>query len=279
MFYEGFRSGFDDAFNVHYEDNFHFPQHIHRKYEMIVMLEGELIVTINENEYRICAGEALIVFPYQCHSYRNIGRHKTLVFIFSSGPVPFFHRQVEQSYSPYPLFNLNENRVLRMLQDVNRENFDDFEAELKDTFLRRGILYSVLSSFMKQCELKFREYGADTTLLERILIMIEAMPLDQLSLEAIAEELKYEYSYISKYFKQMMGITFTNYINQYRIHVACQMLKNEKCKMIDVAMRVGYNNLRSFNGNFKRITGITPVQFVEGMTPNWVPIGPVIVTD
>lgn len=101
----------------------------------------------------------------------------------------------------------------------------------------------------------------------------------QHTLQVIAEKLQYEYSYISKYFKQMVGISFTNYVNQYRISIACQLLQDEKCKMIDVAMRVGYNNLRSFNGNFKRITGITPLQFIEGMKPNWAPLGPVIVPE
>ena len=132
---------------------------------------------------------------------------------------------------------------------------------------------------MKQCELEPRTTSANTTLLERILIIIDSMPIDQISLQSVAEQLNYEYSYISKCFRQSVGITFTNYVNQYRIHVACQMLQDSKYKVVDVAMRVGYKNLRSFNGNFKKITGITPLQYIEGIPPMWASVGPIVVPD
>ena len=236
MLYEGFRSGFDNAFHVHFENNFNFPSHIHRNYELIVMLDGELIITVNDIEYTIRTNEALIVFPYQRHSYRSKGEHRTLVFIFSSGVVPFFHRQVEQLCPICPIFSLQHNSVMRMIETVNRSNYKAFEEEALDLYMRKGLLYAILSSFIGQCELEHRTTSANTTLLERILILIDSMPIDQISLQLVAEQLNYEYSYISKCFRQSVGITFTNYVNQYRIHVACQMLQDGNCKVIDVAM-------------------------------------------
>ena len=135
--------------------------------------------------------------------------------------------------------------------------------------MSKGILYMLLSSFMRQCTLIRRSTGYEETLLERILLLVDATPISQLSLSAIAEKLEYDYVYLSRYFRQTMNMTFTTYVNQYRIHTACQILRNEKCKIIDVALRVGYHNLRSFNGNFKKICGITPHQYIAGAESQW----------
>ena len=279
MLYEGYRSGLDNAFHMHLIDDFGFPLHMHRSYELVIVLEGKMSVTVNGIVYDVCPGEALIVFPYRSHSYRSTPPSKALLFIFSAGIVPFFHRRVEKLYPPHPVFSLKESGAMRMIDRINEIGYDMFEAELNDPFMKKGFLYSVLGSFMKQCRLEQREIDPDTTLLERILSLIDSLPPDRISLRTVAEQLKYEYSYISKYFRRTVGITFTMYVNQYRIHIACHLLQDEKCKIIDVAMRVGYNSLRSFNGNFKKMTGITPGQFIAGERPEWASVGPIVVPE
>ena len=89
MLYEGYRSGLDNAFHVHLIDNFSFPPHMHRSYELLIVLEGKMSVNVNGIVYDVYPGGALIVFPYRSHSYSSTPKSKALLLIFSAGVVPF----------------------------------------------------------------------------------------------------------------------------------------------------------------------------------------------
>lgn len=276
VLFEGFRSGFDNSFHIHYENFFNFPDHIHRSYELVVMLEGEITVTVGSRLYTLTSGQGLIIFPHQRHAYSASQPHKTLVFIFSPGRVPAFHRRVEKQIPRSPIFSLQDALIIDILRSVTRESFLAFRDRVQAPMMIKGLLYMLLSPFLDQCELVDRSTNADTNLIEEILLTIEEAPIDQLSLQSIADQIGYNYAYLSKYFCQNMGITFTNYVNYYRIHSACQILREERCKIMDVALQVGYSNLRSFNGNFKKVTGITPQEFINGVEPQWMSTGPIV---
>ncbi|MBG9376292.1 helix-turn-helix domain-containing protein [Panacibacter sp. DH6] len=70
------------------------------------------------------------------------------------------------------------------------------------------------------------------------------------------------------YFKKLMSFTFTDFINQYRIHRACVMLKQEKT-IAEVSFACGFNNVAYFNKVFKTIMNKTPSQYKKEMQFSW----------
>ena len=62
------------------------------------------------------------------------------------------------------------------------------------------------------------------------------------------------------YFKKIMNITFTDFINQYRIEQACILLLQEK-SIGEVCFECGFNNVPYFNKVFKNIVKKTPSAF------------------
>lgn len=62
------------------------------------------------------------------------------------------------------------------------------------------------------------------------------------------------------YFKKIMNITFTDFINQYRIEQACILLQQEK-SIGEVCFACGFNNVPYFNKVFKSIVKKTPSAF------------------
>ena len=62
------------------------------------------------------------------------------------------------------------------------------------------------------------------------------------------------------YFKKIMNITFTDFINQYRIEQACILLQQEK-SIGEVCFECGFNNVPYFNKVFKNIVKKTPSAF------------------
>ena len=70
-------------------------------------------------------------------------------------------------------------------------------------------------------------------------------------------------SYLSALFKKEVGTNFAEYLEQLRIHAACQLL-NDGCKIADIPGQVGYNSVQSFRRAFKRVMGIAPSEYRNG---------------
>lgn len=65
----------------------------------------------------------------------------------------------------------------------------------------------------------------------------------------------------SKFFKKTFNKTFTNYLNEYRISKACELLKETEDSVEQISFDAGYLNLSFFHRQFKQITKKTPAQY------------------
>lgn len=85
-----------------------------------------------------------------------------------------------------------------------------------------------------------------------------------LMLNEIAESIHVNPSHLSKKFKMETGKSITDFINLKRIEAAKLYLVNGNMSITDVAYLVGFNDVNYFSRIFKRITSMTPSQYVKG---------------
>ncbi|RIX60564.1 response regulator [Paenibacillus nanensis] len=90
--------------------------------------------------------------------------------------------------------------------------------------------------------------------------LIRAKYDTNLTLELAAKETFVSNSYLSSLFKQELGVNFLDYLHQYRVERAKELLR-EHFKIYAVAKLVGYGEERHFSSTFKKWTGMTPSQF------------------
>ncbi|NIK77847.1 two-component system response regulator YesN [Paenibacillus castaneae] len=81
-----------------------------------------------------------------------------------------------------------------------------------------------------------------------------------LTLEQAAKETFVSNSYLSSLFKQELGVNFLDYLHQYRVERAKELLR-ESYKIYAIAKQVGYQEERHFSSTFKKWTGLTPRQY------------------
>ncbi len=80
-------------------------------------------------------------------------------------------------------------------------------------------------------------------------------------LEELAELVSMSPNYFCRKFKEATGMGVSAYIQKTRVEKACQMLRSENRKVIDVMMDVGYCDAKNFTAVFKKYTGMTPSQY------------------
>ena len=68
-------------------------------------------------------------------------------------------------------------------------------------------------------------------------------------------------AYFSRVFKKEMGVTFNSFLNEVRIEKSKSLLRNNDLKMVDIALMVGFESQSYFTKVFKKITGISPLQY------------------
>ena len=83
----------------------------------------------------------------------------------------------------------------------------------------------------------------------------------EISLNEIADSLYINASYLSYSFKKKTGQTFSEYVNYVRIDRAKELLRVSKSRVKEIASAVGYDNYTYFCQIFRKITGMTPLEY------------------
>lgn len=83
----------------------------------------------------------------------------------------------------------------------------------------------------------------------------------KITLKKLAEEVYLNPSYLSVLFKKETGENFIDYLTNYRIEKAKELLGRINLKIYQIANKVGYNNRKYFTEIFKKKTGITPNKY------------------
>ncbi len=227
-----------------------FPSHLHGSFELVLITSGACIVTVDKKAYRVTPETAVLVFPNQVHSMESTEPNTHFSCIFSSGYVKAFS---EFAYQNLPVSNLFSppQDLLDELRSLRRE---DRLVHIK------SVLYRLVDCFDRTAEYRIRG-KSDETLLAKIFDYVRNHYNADCSLQLLSSSLNYHYSYLSRLFSEQTGMSFTEYVNRFRIHESCYFLTNTDKSITQIAFDCGYNSLRSFYRNFMDQIGETPGEF------------------
>lgn len=142
------------------------------------------------------------------------------------------------------------------------------------TFDNKPDAVIVLNNSEKEEEIGLINVGIDTAnpLLENWKIKItqllehEQLYLNpELTLLHVAQKLNSNQTNISKMINQGFKVNFNDYINNYRVQAAINLIKTGEMKrqtLLGIAMDCGFNSKTTFNRCFKKYTGVAPKEFV-----------------
>lgn len=93
---------------------------------------------------------------------------------------------------------------------------------------------------------------------QKAILFIENNLLEDIHAEDVANHIHSSTDYFQKIFNIVVGISVSEYIRNRRLTLAGEELKNAQTKVIDIAMKYGYDSPDSFTKAFARFHGITP---------------------
>ncbi|NBJ70409.1 MULTISPECIES: phosphoenolpyruvate hydrolase family protein [Clostridia] len=87
--------------------------------------------------------------------------------------------------------------------------------------------------------------------------------MEEITLNDLAAILNLSRTYLSTLFKTEVGVPFVQYLVDFRLNRAIEMMKEEKLPLVTVAEMVGYPNYTQFSKIFKKRKGVPPTQFFK----------------
>jgi YesN/AraC family two-component response regulator len=108
--------------------------------------------------------------------------------------------------------------------------------------------------------------------LQRALAFIEAHFDSDLTLDQVAREAGMSKFHFCRAFKEFQGQGFREYLAQFRIARAIELLRDRSRSVTEVCYDVGFNDLTHFARTFRRLTGHSPSMYRLSFEPS--PGGP-----
>ncbi|MDF2715056.1 MAG: AraC family transcriptional regulator, partial [Paenibacillus sp.] len=178
----------------------------------------------------------------------------------------FLNRTLSASMKQH-LFSELHATELKLQDEIGQrfpaeENDPSFEPYITGN---EQVLRDVFLQFHHLCRSNERnKKSRNTHLLDRILAYIQDhFQNPNISLYAIASHFNLSESYLSQFFKEQTGETFSSYLENLRISLACRLMEQGSLSIDNIAVQAGYNSTHSFRRAFKRTMGVSPSSYKE----------------
>lgn len=101
----------------------------------------------------------------------------------------------------------------------------------------------------------------DVRRMQQISAYVMAHYVHKITLGDIATEMGMNRSAFCSYFKRLKGMTFTQFVVQYRLNTACELLKTTRRQVSEICFMVGFNDLSHFTRTFTAMFGMSPAKY------------------
>jgi signal transduction histidine kinase/DNA-binding response OmpR family regulator/DNA-binding LacI/PurR family transcriptional regulator len=113
-----------------------------------------------------------------------------------------------------------------------------------------------------------RRLGSETQrLVRRAMAYIHEHYAEPITRQDIAQYVAVSEEYLSKCYRQEVGVTLVAYVNRYRLKRAKDLLEQGEKSVTEIALEVGFSSPSYFSRVFRQEVGITPSAYQQGRRP------------
>ena len=247
------RSSEDATFRYEiHKETYNFPNHMHHFIELTLMLNGSLTVNVGGKKETLESGQLAMIFPFQSHSYESETESSFVIFTFSPSLISDFLKGAAGKTGEKAVFDASE--ATKML--FRSKYIDSLDTS---PYGVRSSLYSALSDFTSQVELRDRE--ADESAIGKMVEYMNEHYKDPLPLTEVARAIGYSANYLSHCIYKAFGTNYCSLLASIRVEHAKYLLQKTGSSIIEVALECGFGCERSFSRQFKKITGHSPKDY------------------
>ena len=255
----------DMKFYVHKADNAE-EERIQTEMLLIFVLEGQMSLRYQENEYRMNQEDLILINPGLSYEIKSAKNAIYAVASFSMRLMADILKRRDMIFCCNSV--VDEGHSYQDLRDIFFQLTAEYvaKAHSTDCFLDSLMLrlLDCLAENYRISDSSVKAYETETDSRMREIMQYILAHLDQdISLNELAEQMYVSTSTLSRIFKKSTGVYFADYVMQLRVKTALGLLRHSDQNMTQIAMVSGFNNSASFNRAFKKMMGVTPSEYRE----------------
>ncbi len=253
--------------------------HSHEFFELMYVKSGKLLHKLNGEYCEMYPGDFLFIDLGNIHEYKTEdygGKSvEVLNLIFTPQIIdnsitecssfsellknPYFglSTAVYSHHIPQKVMHDNNNEILQLLLQIKSEV--ENPQELSTIVIHHKLIALLLQ--ILQPKYSGQSIKPMTSATKKILQIIAERYNEDNLLVTACEKLNYSLSYLSNTFKKDMGISFKEYLQNYRIDEAKRMLIYTSSRTNEISKKIGYSDTKYFYNLFKKHTGLTPTAY------------------
>jgi AraC-like DNA-binding protein len=257
---------------IHWKsENDRYFWHYHPEYEIVFVRKGSGKLHIGEHLKNYEEGELVFIGPDLPHTgfgYGVIGEHEEIVvqlrkdFLgegFMQKPElqhirELFERAKQGLSFQGKARKLAANKLQKMLTLSHFERL----VELLNIFHTLATTTDFL--ILNTADKRFDFNHKDEDRINKVYEYVEQNYQQNVDIQAVADLTNLTIPSFCRYFKKITHITYTDFVNEYRINQACRLLFENK-SIADICFEVGFNNISHFNKTFKQLKGVSPREY------------------
>ncbi|MGL5414237.1 MAG: AraC family transcriptional regulator [Clostridium sp.] len=244
--------------------------HWHTHHELIRILEGEFSLTLNDEIFLAKQGDIVFLHDGVIHGGTpNNCIYECIVFdinlLLKNNPVSTkllqdFIKQNKQVHTLISGYNSTLDLFLITLFESIKIKNEGYEL------LVHGLLYSILGLILQNklysiADTNLHRSAESLNQLKKALTLLENHYYEPLTLEDLSKSAGMTPKYFCKFFHKMTNKTPIEYLNYYRIQMACEMLLTSSLSITDISLDCGFNDTSYFIKTFKKFKKLTPKKY------------------
>ena len=260
--------------------------HWHDEMEFIYFKDGAFTAWFNTKEFVIHAPAIACIHAGELHSLLLTPGCVESAVVFNLNILSFEHYDAIQAklirplmdgrlrlpllISPaVPVFSHVRDCYEKIEQKIKEMNTCDGENEIikNAAYLQiKSILFEILAAlYQDNCLVHMKDINNENEHqienLKKVISYINENYASPIRLNDLALLVNLNAQYFCRYFKENIGKTVTEYINEIRIEKAAEALAETNAKIITIAQDAGFENTGYFIHRFKMEKGVTPSEY------------------
>lgn len=230
------------------------PVHYH-DYSAHFILEGKGVYVVNGKEYPLCAGEGFLITPQACCTY-VADEHEPWKYIYASfrgidDTALVTSAGLDQNNVTFSFDIATLQPMLYAMHSAGKKN----EARGYDV---TGWFFLIMSTLIAN---NLKTPPSDEGYITKVKRYVEDNYPFAITVTSMASHVGLERSYLYKLFMRAMGISPSDYLRQFRLKRATELLKDKRMSVADIAYAVGFSDISHFYRAFSKQYGMTPKKY------------------
>ena len=227
--------------------------HINPELEVVFVKDGSVSVNVGSDEFTVSANEFTIIPPYRIHGFKPSENTDAIVYMFTNSMASEFYSLCKNKEATTPVFLLDKVTINYIILATEK-----YLSE-SGLYYAKSILNTFLAEFTR--DNSFVQMSFDASNLNRIVEYIYFNVSGDITLRDISTEFNIKENQFNKLLMGYTGLGFKEFVNAIRIEKAIVLLNRIDMNITEIAFEIGYENIRTFNRAFLKMTGLSPSQY------------------